>query len=293
LDCAKKEIDDIVRKTKVRLRHQSKSLNATLPLPLVFADDIAESGPSETNDHYLKEWFAPQALEELLVYRDLIDNESYQYSDLLKVILSRSARSARLTTHFDLDFPKAPQREPYYCYKHARVCYPTTDAFQFIQRYSQDSLKRISEYSLVRTDADVDIRHGDSRVADYGRVDGVITSPPYVGLIDYHEQHAYAYRLLGLHDRREDEIGPAANGSSQKAKQAYQQDIIQVFKRALDAMLSGGRLIVIAGDRASLYDEIAMKLGVHVEHILQRHVNRRTGRRSGEFFENIFIWVKP
>jgi hypothetical protein len=30
-----------------------------------------------------------------------------------------------------------------------------------------------------------------------------------------------------------------------------------------------------------------------VEGVLQRHVNRRTGRRSSEFYESIFIWRKP
>ena len=40
------------------------------------------------------------------------------------VVLARAARSARLTTHFDLDFPRAPQREPYWCHKHKRECRP-------------------------------------------------------------------------------------------------------------------------------------------------------------------------
>ena len=46
-----------------------------------------------------------------------------------------------------------------------------------------------------------------------GRYDGVLTSPPYPGLIDYHEQHRYAYELLGLDDRRELEVGAAAAGN--------------------------------------------------------------------------------
>ena len=37
--------------------------------------------------------------------------------------------------------------------------------------------------------------------------DGVITSPPYPGLIDYHEQHRYAYELLGLEEQRDLELG--------------------------------------------------------------------------------------
>ena len=39
----------------------------------------------------------------------------------------------------------------------------------------------------------------DSREAQLGGpFDAVLTSPPYPGLIDYHEQHRYAYELLGL-----------------------------------------------------------------------------------------------
>jgi hypothetical protein len=74
----------------------------------------------KTESEFLKSWFAPQALNELLAFRDLIPN--YQDQEILKVILSRAARSARMTTHFDLDFPKKPQTEPYHCYKHRRTC---------------------------------------------------------------------------------------------------------------------------------------------------------------------------
>lgn len=77
---------------------------------------------------YLSSWFAPQSLRELVTYRNLIDQ--YEYQHLLKIILSRSARSSRLTTHFDLDFPKKPQTEPYWCYKHSRTCVPTDSAFK-------------------------------------------------------------------------------------------------------------------------------------------------------------------
>ena len=63
----------------------------------------------EVDDEYFHEWFAQQALHELLTYSHFIETEGYEYQDLLKIILSRSVRSARLTTHFDLDFPKQPQ----------------------------------------------------------------------------------------------------------------------------------------------------------------------------------------
>ena len=215
------------------------------------------------------------------------------YKDLLNVILSRSARSARLTTHYDLDFPKQPQTEPYWCYKHGRTCSPTTEAFKFIRRYSLDTLTRVEQFSALRSNAKVEIRHSDSRRANFPKIDGVLTSPPYVGLIDYHDQHAYAYHLLGLKDRRIAEIGPAVNGSSVKVKKQYQLDISKVFSNALESMTNGGLLIIIAHDSAHLYPEIASMCRVDQVAVLNRHVNRRTGRRSNEFYESIFIWRKP
>ena len=286
LTTARKEVLDILEKVRI-------ATQADASQPMLWTAESPLTQLSEVDDPYLKQWFAPQARRELLTYRHFIETEGYEYQDLLKVILSRSARSARLTTHYDLDFPKQPQREPYWCYKHSRVCYPTTEAFKFMKRYSLDTLRRIEEFASRRTSATVTIRHADSRQAVFPPIDGVITSPPYVGLIDYHEQHAYAYHLLGLEDRRDDEIGSAANGCSQRARQQYQSDIAEVFRRAANSMPTGGRMIVVVNDRASLYDEIANLVGVEVEGIIQRQVNRRTGRRSSEFYESIFIWRKP
>jgi len=247
----------------------------------------------ETTNEYLRQWFDSNTLAELITYRYLIQNENYRYKDLLKIILSRSARSARLTTHYDLDFPKHPQTEPYWCYKHSRTCKPTTEALKFIKRYSLDALRRIEEFSSLRTNAKVEVHHADSRYGKFPKIDGVITSPPYVGLIDYHDQHAYAYHLLGLKDRRVSEIGPAVNGSGKKSKEQYQIDIAKVFRRTINAMVKGGLLIVIAHDSANLYPDIATLCHVEEVAVINRHVNRRTGRRSGQFFESIFIWRKP
>ena len=64
--------------------------------------------------------------------------------------------------------------------------------------------------------------HADSRTVEYDATfDGVVTSPPYPGLIDYHEQHRYAYELLGLDDARELELGAAEAGTSRAAIEAY------------------------------------------------------------------------
>lgn len=259
----------------------------------LWEERAAELEIPKIDNEYLQKWYAPKALDQLLAYRYLIQNEGYLYRGLLKIILSRSARSARLTTHYDLDFPKRPQTEPYWCYKHSRTCYPTTEAFKFINRYSLDTLRRIEEFAALRTNARGEVRHADSRRANFQPIDGVITSPPYVGLIDYHDQHAYSYHLLGLKDRRKSEIGPAVNGSGHRAKRQYQLDIAKVFGRAVEAMSRGGWLVVIIHDSANLYPGIASLCEVEVVAVLDRHVNRRTGRRSSEFYESIYIWRKP
>lgn len=259
--------------------------------PTLLNQQWAHDEHPDTDNEYLLKWYAPQARKELLVYLSLIPN--YRYQDLLKVILSRAARSARLTTHFDLDFPKQPQTEPYYCYKHARICYPTQDAFKFLKRYSLDAIERIQQYSQLRTQAQVTVLWEDARVVSLPRsIDGVITSPPYVGLIDYHEQHRYAYELLGLPTKIENEIGAAFKGNSQNAREAYKQEIAAVFARTGEYMASGKRMIIIVCDRDNLYNEIAAQSGFEIENILERHVNRRTGRRANEFFEQVLIWRK-
>lgn len=247
-----------------------------------------ENRPGYVTSSYLREWFAPQALAELHSYQSVIQN--YRYQDVLKIILSRSARSARMTTHFDLDFPQKPQIEPYQCYKHNRICHPTQSAGQFLKRYSLDTIRRIKEFSALQSEASAEVVCGDSRTVEFPQCDLVVTSPPYVGLIDYHEQHRYAYELLGLPWNEEAEIGAAKRGTSQTAQQSYIDNIEQVFRNVKQYLREGSRVVVIVHDRRDLYQEIASRLGFVVETELRRHVNRRTGRRSGEFFESVFVW---
>ncbi|MDM8530732.1 DNA methyltransferase [Anaerolineales bacterium HSG25] len=287
IQIAKQEVQDILQKTKETIQPRVKQLSFFTKPTEVYTI------PTHVTNEYLGNWYAPQAFSELMIYCNLIQSENYQYQNLLKIILTRAARSARLTTHFDLDFPKHPQKEPYWCYKHRRTCSPTQEALKFLKRYSTDTLRRIEDFMQIRTDASVSIYHQDSRKLNIDEIDGIITSPPYVGLIDYHEQHIYAYHLLDLEDKRIDEIGPAQNGSSKKAQKKYQEGISEVFRAVTKKLSSGSRIIVVAGDRHNLYDEIAQMSNLEIEDIVKRHVNRRTGRRATEFYESIFIWRKP
>jgi DNA modification methylase len=237
---------------------------------------------------YVRSWFAPQARADLLRFRSLLGE--YDHADVLRVVLARAARSARLTAHFDLDFPKAPQIGPYWCHKHKRECRPVEHAEHFVRRYALDTLARLKEFARVRSRRGVEVLHGDARALDLGGpFDAVVTSPPYPGLIDYHEQHRYAYELLGLHDLRALEIGAAARGTSRGAIDAYVDGVAGVLESCAAALRPRGRVVIVVNDRRDLYPTILARAGLELEQRYQRHVNRRTGRRSGEYFEDVLV----
>ncbi len=249
-----------------------------------------ERGEGDAHDEsaYVREWFAPQSREDLLRFRSLIGD--YEHADVLRVVLARAARSARMTTHFDLDFPKVPQAGPYWCHKHKRECKPIDHAEHFIRRYTLDTLARLKEFARVRTRRNVEVLHGDAGELDLpGPFDAVVTSPPYPGLIDYHEQHRYAYELLGLDDQRAREIGAAERGTSKAAIQAYVDGIVGVLGACGETLKPSGRFVIVANDRRALYSEILERSGLVLEQRYQRHVNRRTGRRAGEYFEDVLV----
>ena len=165
------------------------------------------------------------------------------------------------------------------------------EARRFLLRYTLDTLDRIEGFAAVRDqDACASVLHGDARTIELGApFDAVITSPPYPGLIDYHEQHRYAYELLGLDDRRELEVGAAAAGASRRALAAYADGIVDVLLNVKASLRPCCPVAIVVNDRRDLYPEILERAGLRLDRRLRRHVNRRTGRRAGEYFEDVLV----
>jgi DNA methylase len=236
---------------------------------------------------YVREWYAPQAAAELLFWRGLAAD--YEHADVLRVVLARAARSARRTTHFDLDFPPAPQLEEYWCHKHRRTCRPVASARRFLSRYALDTVARIKEFARVRRPGrEAHVVHADARAALYGerRFDGIVTSPPYPGLIDYHEQHRHAYELLDLEDLSARELG---RGADRLTLAAYVEGVAAVLGNAAAALKRPAPVVIVVNDRRALFPEILACAGLRLEDRFARHVNRRTGRRAGEYFEDVLV----
>ena len=134
------------------------------------------------------------------------------------------------------------------------------------------------------------MHHGDARQLELGGpFDAVVTSPPYPGLIDYHEQHRYAYELLGLHERSADELGRPARGVGREAIHAYVEGVADVLANARSRLAPDAPVCIVVNDRRDLYPQILARANLRLEERLERHVNRRTGRRAGEYFESVLV----
>jgi DNA modification methylase len=255
---------------------------------------FAKVNSLEIDSEYLKTWFSRRALLEILFYKDLINQ--YKNKEVLMVILSRAARSSRLITHYDLARPEKPINGTYWCIKHKRNCKTTNEAYKFIRRYSLDTIERIREFDSIRKETTVKIYQGDSRMVELPirkRVDGIFTSPPYVGVIDYHEQHRYAYELFDFPRKEEDkEIGAAKRGTSKAAKEKYVEDMVMVFKNSSKYLKKHAKIFIVANDKFGLYRKIGEACGFTLLDVFQRPVLMRTERTGKQYFESIFYFEK-
>ena len=91
-------------------------------------------------------------------------------------------------------------------------------------------------------------------------------------------------------DRREaEEIGAARAGRTRRALQAYVDSIAAVLANTRRQLRPGAPLAIVVNDAHDLYPAILERSGLVLENRLRRHVNRRTGRRAGEYFEDVLV----
>lgn len=261
-------------------------------------------------NNFLNKWFSKRVRQELFFYiKSLEGIKDEKMKNVLRIILSRTARSCRATQHSDLATLTEPQIGPYYCRKHKKLCSPINSIVKHLIRYTYDTIKRLEEFSGLRKDVHSEIIRGDSREVDIfneirkqnpefynllndEKISGVFTSPPYVGQIDYHEQHAYSYELFNIPRKDNDEIGPLFKGQGQKAKDEYVEGISQVLKNIGKFVRDDGSFFIVANDKYNLYPEIAMRSGLKIVEKFKRPVLNRTERDRQPYAEIIFRMVK-
>ena len=255
---------------------------------------------------FLNRWYLKPVRSELERAKSAISEVSDGATRrILSVVLSRTARTCRATTHADLATLVRPIWAPYYCKKHGKMCKPLLSSARWWNRYYKDTVKRLTQFAALRTETQqlcltADARHIDwttalgvanpelsSNIAA-SNVKGIFTSPPYVGLIDYHEQHAYAYELLGFTRRDESEIGPMSNGQSRAARNAYVSGVSDALINSKRVLSPDCNIFVVANDKFGLYGEIASRSGLQIVNQYHRPVLHRTEKDRSPYSETIF-----
>jgi len=120
------------------------------------------------------------------------------------------------------------------------------------------------------------------------KIRGIFSSPPYVGQIDYHEQHAYAYDLFGFERRDLLEIGPLFSGQGVKARLSYIEGISRVLLNCSQFLVDDFDVFLVANDKYNLYPTIAEQSGMKIVQQFKRPVLNRTERDKSPYSEIIF-----
>lgn len=61
------------------------------------------------------------------------------------------------------------------------------------------------------------------------------------------------------------------------------------FDNAASQLPRDAWVLIVVNDSQNLYPAILEHSGLLLEDRITRHVNRRTGRRAGEFFEDVLV----
>lgn len=260
----------------------------------------------DKSDSFLDIWFMNNVRFEINhVFETIKQEKDVKTRKILALILSRTIRSCRATTHSDLATLKEPQLTTYYCYKHKKICKPLFSIKTMLNRYAIDTLNRIREFNKLRKPVNYSVITGDSRTVDIfekvekqnpefskilqkQKISGIFCSPPYVGQIDYHEQHAYAYDLLGFKRKDELEIGPLYKGQGIEARRSYVEGIASVLNNCKKYFKKDFDVFLVANDKFNLYPEIAEKSGMKIVNQFKRPVLNRTERDRNPYSEIIF-----
>ena len=260
----------------------------------------------EKQDNFLGKWYLQPVREEIdFVFEQIKKVENIHTKKVLTVILSRTIRSCRATTHADLATLVEPVTTTYYCAKHGKICKPLFSIVSWWERYCKDTLQRFGEFSKLRTNTFQYCLNGNSEnidifseleskysafydLAKNQKIKGIFSSPPYVGLIDYHEQHAYAYDLFGFERKDEQEIGAMFKKQTKKAQQDYVEGIAKVLINSKKYLTEDYDIFLVANDKNNLYPQIAEKAGMQIVNQYKRPVLNRTEKDKNAYAEIIF-----
>lgn len=109
-----------------------------------------------------------------------------------------------------------------------------------------------------------------------------------MGLIDYHEQHAYAYDLFHFERQDEQEIGSLKKGHTKAAQQKYIDDISAVLINCKKYLTQDYEIFIVANDKFGLYEKIAENADMVIVEQFKRPVLNRTEKDKNAYSELVY-----
>jgi len=264
--------------------------------------DISFNKPS--SDSFIETWYIKPMQDELMfLAREIEKVEDKKVRSVLMISLSKTMRFCRATKHSDLGTIKEPVFDVYYCRKHYKLCKPILSIKEKWNTCIYNSIERLKEYSSVKTNTIQVTLNGDSRSLDINnsikdknlldivnknKIAGIFSSPPYVGVIDYHAQHSYAYEMFNIKRKDESEIGPLYKGKGKAAIESYISSMADVLNNCKKYLKKDYNIFLVANDKFNIYPEIAKRSGMKIVNVLERPVLNRTESDKNAYTENIF-----
>jgi len=261
---------------------------------------------NKQSENFIDKWYLHPVRQEIdFVFEQIKEIKNIGTKKIITVIFSRTIRSCRATTHADLATLKEPVTATYYCKKHGKICKPLFSILTWWKRYCEDTINRLAQFNRLRSNSYQVCLTGDSRtinifkelekkkpalaqLAYKHKIKGIFSSPPYVGLINYHEQHAYAYDLYGFDRKDELEIGPLFKGRGKVARESYMESITKVLNNTKQFLARDYNIFIVANDKFNMYPTIAEKAGMKIVNQYKRPVLNRTEKDKGAYSEIIF-----
>lgn len=255
---------------------------------------------------FLDKWYLQPVRNEIDFAFSLVKKiKNPSTKKIVSIILSRTIRTCRATTHADLATLIEPISNIYYCSKHGKICKPLFSIYSWWERYAKDTMKRLVEFDKIRTNTNQFCLTGDSRSINifehveiksptFGnfikekKINGIFSSPPYVGLIDYHEQHAYAYDLFGFERKDDLEIGALSKKQTKEAQRLYTEGISAVLNNCKKFFAKNYDVFLVSNDKFNLYPTIAENAGMEIVNKFKRPVLNRTEKDKSAYSEIIF-----
>ncbi|MDR0762938.1 MAG: site-specific DNA-methyltransferase, partial [Bacteroidales bacterium] len=121
----------------------------------------------EKSETFLDKWYSQHIRNEIDFVFALIKKIKNEHTKrIISIILSRTIRSCRATTHADLATLLEPITTTYYCSKHGKICKPLFSILKWWKTYSKDTVSRLQMFDKLRTNTFQLCLTGDSRSID-------------------------------------------------------------------------------------------------------------------------------